>query len=112
MRSFLLLSLCLLPLTAFAAEVSPTLQGLLELLSPVLGTFAAKYPWLATALTVMLYARIIVKPVMSALSSIGENLPDGKVRTFLRSMSDHTAYRIVAYLLDWFASIKLPQKKK
>jgi len=110
MRYFLLLFLCLLPLTALTAEVSPTLSGMLEILSPVLASLAAKYPWLGTALTVILYTRIVVKPLMSALVSVGENLPEGKARKYLKDISGHNAYKIFAYLLDWFASIKLPKK--
>lgn len=110
MKKFLFFILFAFPLVAFAAEVNPALESVLSFLGPLLGEFAGRYPWLGKVLTVMLWARIIIKPIMSALLTIGQDMPDGGARKFLRSMSDHVAYKVVAYLLDWFGSVKLPKK--
>ena len=103
----------ILPVLVFAQEsgVSSGLEAFLVVLGPVLGTYAAKFPWLGILLLVMLYARIIMKPIMSAIITIGKELPESKAQVFLASMSGHWAYKIVAYLLDWFGSIKIPKKK-
>ena len=100
------------PFTVFSSEleVSEGIVTLLNIVAPFLADFASRYEWVAVALQVLIYTRIIVKPVMSALIEISSNVPEGKFRKFMRDMSDHFAYKLVAYILDWFASIKLPKK--
>ena len=109
---FVLSLILIMPIVAFADEVNSGLVTLLNIVAPFLAEYAGKWPWLAVVLKVMFYTRLIVKPLMSAAVTIGEGVPDGKYRQFMKSMSGHPVYKVVSYLLDWFASIKLPQAKK
>jgi hypothetical protein len=110
MKKLSLLLLLLLPLSVFAAEASDGVALVLSAVAPFLASYAEKYEWVRVFLTVMLYSRIIVKPLMSALVEVGSQVPEGKFRKFMSDMSGHWAYKGAAYLLDWFASIKLPKK--
>jgi len=101
-------------MVCFGQDVVPVpgLDKILEVLGPVLVNLAAKFPFLASALVFMMYARLIVKPLMSLLISIAEQLPDGKYKLYMLSISGSMPYKIVAYLLDWFVSVKLPKEQK
>lgn len=102
-----------MPMIVFAeTSVNENVQAVLVVFGPILGGLAVQFPIVAKILSVMIYARIFVKPIMSMLMKIGEGLPEGGLRGTLRSVSGHWAYALVAYLLDWFASVKLPQKAK
>jgi hypothetical protein len=110
-KILLFLILCLMvPVVAFAQDVNDSIMVLLELVAPFLAQYADQWPWLAVVLKVMVYTRIFFKPLMSAAMKISQDFPETKYQAFMKSMSDHWFYKLFAYLLDWFASIKLPKK--
>ena len=90
-------------------EVPPELAGILSFLGPLLGSFAIKYPWLADILGIMVTARLIVKPLMSAIITMAADT-EIKFLDSIAAYSDSKIYKLVAFILDWVLSIKLPKK--
>lgn len=70
-----------------------------------------KYPLAATIVGVIGVLRLVFKPVMSAARSIVEATPSQKDNEFLDKLEASKIYKAVAYVVDWFASIKLPGQK-
>lgn len=77
----------------------------------ILTVLVAKYPWLATLIAVVGSMRLWAKPVFSALHALALLTPnkwdDGlwdKLNVFF---TETNAGKFLAYLLDWFASIKV-----
>jgi len=114
MKYLILVILSLLSLVLFGqdapAEVIPQeLNIALTFLGTFMGGFVTKYPWLGDALGWMLTARLIIKPIMSAISTAFKDSEIG----FLNDMakfSDNKIYKILAFVLDWVFSLKLPKK--
>lgn len=107
MSKLLLVLALLIPSFAFASEVSTVLA----ILGPFLSTWAEKYPLLADILGIMVTARLVMKPIMSALLTISKDAEFAfldKVAEF----SENKIYKMVAFVLDWLLSVKLPAKKK
>jgi len=55
--------------------------------------------------------RVVFKPLMSLVQAIVSITPSLSDDSFLAKMMENKIYKIIAYFLDWAASIKLPQKK-
>ena len=93
-----------------AAEVPSELKTLFIIIGPFLSQYAVKYPLLGEILSVMVTARLVVKPLMSALLTIGKDTQfsflDGVAK-----FSDGKVYKTIAFVLDWLLSVKLPKKK-
>lgn len=105
----------------YAQSVAPV-QGdtqVSQLLTPetqnfvlnILTVLVAKYPWLATIIAVVGSMRLWAKPVFSALHALALLTPskwdDGLWERLNTFFTDTAAGKFLAYLLDWFASIKV-----
>jgi hypothetical protein len=93
------------------AEIPAELAGILSFLGPILGSFAIKYPVLADVLGIMVTARLIIKPLMSALITMSKDTSIEFLDN-IAAFSDNKIYKLVAFILDWVLSIKLPSKGK
>lgn len=107
----LLILVLFFPLLALAESPIPGgVQTVLSIIAPYLESYSAQYPWLGNILSIMVTARLVMKPLMSALLQISKDTQFGFLK-FLEELSDSKVYKIVAYILDWVLSIKLPKKK-
>lgn len=74
-----------------------------------------RFPWMATVITILGSMRLWAKPAVSLIHSIIELTPskwdDGIWARTYRFLTETTAGKFLAYLLDWFTSVKLPPKK-
>lgn len=96
---------------AFAGEAELTLAAqLLGFAQPMIEAAAGKYGVIVQIISVIGVMRVVFKPLMTFIQSIVSLTPSVKDDAFMAKVMDHTAYKIVAYFLDWTASIKLPQK--
>lgn len=95
----------------FAQDIAPIpgMDTALALLGPLLVSLAVKYPFVGVVIKVMIYCRLILKPVMSALITIAEQMPDNGFKKFMLKLAPSIWYKVFAYLLDWFCSVKLPK---
>jgi hypothetical protein len=87
------------------------MEAVTAFLEPLLFEYASKYPVLLTILIVMASFRIFFKPLMEIFKGVVDLTPSKKDDEFYAKMLDHKAYKTVAFLIDWFASIKLPKKE-
>jgi hypothetical protein len=69
--------------------------------------FVDKYPVLASILLGMGIARAVFKPVFSILRTIVSATPSAKDDAVLDKVESSKAYKAVAYVLDYLASIKI-----
>lgn len=110
---FLLLLVSMLCVVAFGQEVPyeipPELAGILSFLGPLLGSFALKYPIIGDIFSVMLLCRVIIKPLMSALITMAEGT-EIKFLDDIAKFADGKVYKLIAFILDWVFSVKLPKK--
>lgn len=118
MRRIIVKKLLTYFLIAFVAcfSISAMAAGLdvgtiLGFVGPLLPEYIEKFPILGDIINVMLTARVIVKPLMSALLSIYKDKPNFKFLSFSESVLDNKIYQTVAFVLDWLLSVKLPKKK-
>lgn len=113
----LLVPLLLIPAT-YAQNPAPV-QPETQVLSPetqnfilnLLTVLVAKYPWLATVITVIGSMRLWAKPVFSALHALTDitatKWDDGLWSRMYVFFTQHPMGRILAYLLDWLGSVKI-----
>jgi hypothetical protein len=88
--------------------ISPEVKTLLTVIAPFMEMYIIKYPLLGKVMGYMLTARLIIKPLMSALMTIST----GVEISFLKKVgkfSGSKIYKIIAFILDWVFSLKLPQ---
>jgi hypothetical protein len=78
--------------------------------TPFIVSFAQAHPWLATVLTVMAAIGSVAKPIMTGIEITVQNFPPEEEE--LQKAEASTAFKIVAWLLDFFTRIKIgPQFK-
>lgn len=70
-----------------------------------------QYPWITKLVLIMGVARLIFKPLMSAIQAKVVLTPDKSDDAKLRRIMTSTPYLIFSFLLDLTASIKLPRNK-
>lgn len=68
-------------------------------------------PWLYQVIFYIGLARLIMKPVMTAVQEIVNLTPSPKDDEFLGVVLNSKIYKTITWALDYVASIKLPQKK-
>lgn len=71
---------------------------------------ANQYPIVASALMVISVLRLINKPLFIFLNAVVNATPTPKDNEILVKVETSKAYQYVSFLLDYFASVKLPQK--
>lgn len=78
--------------------------------TPFIVSFAQTHPWLATVLTIMAAIGSVAKPIMTAIEIVVQNFPPEEEE--VKKAEASTAFKIVAWLLDFFTRIKIgPQFK-
>ena len=111
MRYLIALIALLVAPAAMAAEID--LSGLADLLRPVLEIAFAYLPENAIAILLLVGGlRVLFKPVMAALEAIVAYTPSKKDDKLYQDLQESKAYKALRFLVDYIASIKLPQKKK
>lgn len=105
----------ILSLSAFAQIAEVPAGGLIEqvlgFLKPMLEAAAGKFGVIVQIVAVIGALRVVFKPVMVLVQSIVSVTPTVKDDEFLAKFMGHWSYKLISFLLDWTASIKLPQKQ-
>lgn len=86
-------------------------SALTDVVSALVIPLATKYPWVALVLTVVGGLRLLIKPVMSALKTRAAETIDTADDERLARAEGSWWFRMLAFLLDYTASIKLPPPK-
>lgn len=72
----------------------------------VIAKLALKYPWIASIIAAMGFARVFAKPICSIIHAVVDLTPTKKDDGFLAWFTTPTGKK-VAYALDWALSIKI-----
>lgn len=89
-----------------------SMDAILMFLQPLLEGAAGKYGIVAQILMVIGALRVVFKPVMSLIQAVVKVTPSEQDDSLLNKILESKAYIAISYILDWSASIKLPQKPK
>ena len=87
------------------------LEQLAKFLEPLLSVYAGKLGVVAQVITIVGSLRVFLKPVVSLARTYVDFTPSQKDNAALDKVLDSKAYKVASYVLDWFGSLKLPQKK-
>ena len=84
-------------------------------MDPILLSFLhdmlSQYPHISTVLVVVGILRIINKPLFALLHVIVQSTKSEKDDQALEKVEKSIVYKIFLFLLDWFASFKIPETK-
>lgn len=87
------------------------LEQLVTMFVNAVALLSSKYPILLGIFAAMGLARAIFKPLFTFLHSIADASPSQKDNQILEYVEGSKAYKAVQFVLDLFASVKLPDKK-
>lgn len=79
----------------------------LEFLKPLLEAYAGQYGWAVTLLTYIGTARVVFKPVMTAVESVVISTPSKSDDTKLEKIKKSKGYKMFVWVLDFLGSVKL-----
>ena len=91
--------------SAPATTTTPDLAGLIQ---PVLDALLGKYGWLAAVVAGIGALRIVFKPLMLALESYVSATKGADAVARLQQFESGPVFKVIAVVLDFGASVKLP----
>lgn len=86
------------------------MSEVIEFITPLLQTYAGKYPMIVSIFAFMGLFRTLFKPLMTFLHAIVKATPSVKDDEKLREFEASKAYRVLQFLMDWIFSIKIKPK--
>lgn len=93
------------------AQISPE-QGA-EMAKPLFEMLLSLLPdWAVAGVLLVGSLRIVIKPVMSLMLAYGQISKNDDVIKKHDEIKGGNTLKTVSFILDWFASIKVPPKKK
>lgn len=87
------------------------MEALLGMLPDLLAAQLAKVGWAGQLLMIVGGLRVLLKPLMSVVQAYVQYTVSPDDDAMLAKFMDSPVYKGLAYVLDWFASIKLPKKE-
>ncbi len=86
------------------------MEQILALLEPLLLAYSGKLGKVMQILVFIGSFRVFLKPVVCLARTYVDFSPSKKDNEVLDKVMESKWYKAVSYLLDWFSSLKLPQK--
>lgn len=88
------------------------MDGILAFLKSIIESHGGDFSVVSKILMIIGVIRVMLKPIMSVIQAfISLELSPG-ADSFLQKVLDSPIYKSISYILDWSASIKLPQLPK
>lgn len=88
------------------------MEAVLEVFKPIVEGYVHLFPtWVIGILLIIGTLRLVVKPAMAIAKSVVASTPSLEDDLLVQKVETSKAYQIAVFLIDWIASIKLPQKK-
>lgn len=106
MKKLSCLLLLLLPVMAFSAELDMPAGWIMSLILK----FIQGNPIMAQIVFFIGLLRLLIKPVMTIIGEIVKLTASPNDDIWYQDLLNSKIYKTICYLLDWFASIKLPKK--
>lgn len=88
------------------------MEEFFELIKPLFVAYAGGYGVTVQVLSILGSLRAINKPVMAIITAYVQYTPSVEDDTLPQRIMANKYYRLFCFLLDWAASIKLPQAPK
>jgi hypothetical protein len=115
MKKFVILSVVAMmaiamPLMVIAQDSVTVLGGIFPWFQPVVEGLLGKYGWAAQAVMWVGVLRFAFKPVFELWHKVAETTVTKKDDAFLAKVENSKAMKIVLFVLDWLASLKLVKK--
>lgn len=85
------------------------MEQIFELLKPLVEVYAGKLGVLVQIISIVGTLRLAVKPVMTLIETVVMITPSESDNSLPDEIRASKAYKMVVFVLDWFASIKLPK---
>jgi hypothetical protein len=85
------------------------MEQILELLKPLVEVYAGKLGIVVQIISIVGTLRLAVKPVMTLIETVVMITPSESDNNLPDEIRASKAYKMVVFVLDWFASIKLPK---
>ena len=85
------------------------MEQILELVRPLIEAYAGKLGGLVQIISIIGTLRLLIKPAMSLIEAVVLITPSKKDDKLPEEIRQSKAYKIVVFVLDWMASIKLPK---
>lgn len=87
------------------------MDAILAFVKQILEGQGGQYQIIGQVLMVVGALRLLFKPLMSLALAYVQMTPNVEDDSKLAKIMDSQVYKILAYVLDWSASIKLPNKE-
>lgn len=88
------------------------MEQFMELIKPLIEAYAGGYGVTIQILTIMASLRAINKPVIAIITAYVAYTPNPEDDSLPQRIMANRYYKIFCFILDYAASIKLPQKPK
>jgi len=110
MKIKLLFVVFFLNVLAFASDIIETIDPIWKVIGPLILGLGERFPLILAIVVIMGGARIIFKPLMSAIRAYVEWTPTKSDDIILNKIESSIPFKIFAYLLDWAFSVKIEKK--
>lgn len=85
------------------------MEQLLMFIKPMIEAYSGQLGSAVQIISIIGSLRLIIKPVMGLIEAYVLITPDKKDDLLPAKIKENKIYKSVVYILDWFASLKLPK---
>lgn len=82
---------------------------IIDLVKPLIEMLAGNHGWIVQVIVLIGTLRLILKPILSAIEGVVAATPTQSDDAKWAAIKETKVYKTITYLLDWFASVKLPK---
>lgn len=86
------------------------MEQLLMFMKPIVEAYSGNMGGAIQVLVIIGSLRLVIKPIMGLIEAYVLITPSKKDDQLPAKIKENKIYKSVVYLLDWFASLKLPKK--
>jgi hypothetical protein len=86
------------------------MEQILLFLAPVIEAYSGKLGGALQVIAIIGSLRLIIKPLMGLIEAYVAITPTKNDDLLPAKIMESKAYKSIIYILDWFASLKLPKK--
>jgi len=86
------------------------MEQILALVKPLVEAYAGQFGVAIQIISIIGSLRLAIKPIMALVEAVVLITPSESDNDLPARIKENKIYKIVVFLFDWFASIKLPKK--
>ena len=88
------------------------MESVFELLKPLIELYSGQFGIIAQIVSFMGSFRLIFKPLMGVIDVVVKLTPSKSDDNLVQEIEESKIYKSIKFIVDWIASIKLPENKK